>query len=69
MKKSRDKDPVKGKKYCLRLLSLRPRSEREIGSRLKAKGYSDDLCGEIVPAPGWEISAESQCRRAGGTGR
>ena len=32
----------KGKAYCLRLLSLRPRSEREISTRLKGKGYGDE---------------------------
>jgi regulatory protein len=33
----------KGKAYCLRLLSLRPRSEREIDVRLKGKGYSGSV--------------------------
>ena len=33
----------KGKAYCLRLLSLRPRSEREISTRLKSKGYKDNV--------------------------
>ena len=32
----------KGKAYCLRLLSLCPRSEREINTRLKDKGYGDE---------------------------
>jgi regulatory protein len=31
----------KGKAYCLRLLSLRSRTEREIDTRLKGKGYTD----------------------------
>jgi regulatory protein len=31
----------KGKAYCLRLLSLRARTERELDTRLKGKGYTD----------------------------
>ena len=31
----------RGKTYCLRLLSLRSRSESELEFRLKSKGYSD----------------------------
>jgi regulatory protein len=33
----------KGKAYCLRLLSLRQRSEREIDERLKGKGYREGV--------------------------
>ena len=32
----------KGKSYCLRLLSLRSRTEQEIETRLKGKGYSQE---------------------------
>jgi len=39
MNKSRFEELKKGKKYCLRLLSLRSRSEHEIETRLKARGY------------------------------
>ena len=38
-----DKELKRGKSYCLRLLSLRPRSEYEIDIRLKDKGYAGDL--------------------------
>ena len=38
----------KGKKYCLRLLSLCARSEREIKDRLKGKGYSDGARKRIL---------------------
>ena len=37
---SDDKEIKRGKAYCLRLLSLRSRSEHEIEARLKEKGYS-----------------------------
>lgn len=43
-----DKEVKKGKTYCLRLLSLRPRSERELGLRLKGKGYSDVSRKELL---------------------
>lgn len=39
MNKSRDEDLKRGKKYCLRLLSVRFRSEHEIEARLKNHGY------------------------------
>jgi regulatory protein len=43
-----DSEVKKGKTYCLRLLSLRPRSEREIELRLKGKGYSNISRKELL---------------------
>ncbi|RKY43129.1 MAG: hypothetical protein DRP85_00395 [Candidatus Makaraimicrobium thalassicum] len=41
MNKARDKELKNGKSYCMRLLSLRPRSEHEIDDRLEGRGYDD----------------------------
>jgi regulatory protein len=43
-----DKELKRGKAYCLRLLSLRPRSECEIEERLKSKGYSDKTKKQLL---------------------
>jgi len=48
MKKSLDEDLKKGKKYCLRLLASRPRSEYEIETRLKNAGYAARARGCIL---------------------
>lgn len=49
-----EKDKEKGKKYCLRLLSLRPRTDNEIRERLKRKGYSIEtvklICADLKKA-------------------
>ena len=42
-----DKDKEKGKRYCFRLISLRPRSIYEIKERLREKGYSDEMIDDI----------------------
>jgi regulatory protein len=39
MNRNQDEELKRGKKYCLRLLSLRSRSEYEIEARLKNHGY------------------------------
>ena len=44
----RDEDLKKGKRYCIRLLSVRARSEFEIRSRLEEKGYAEDIADEII---------------------
>ncbi|MFQ5952741.1 MAG: regulatory protein RecX [Candidatus Omnitrophota bacterium] len=48
MNSTENKELKRGKTYCLRLLSLRPRSEREIEFRLKSKGYSDRSRKELL---------------------
>lgn len=37
-----------GLDYALRLLNLRPRSEKELSDKLKTKGYSLSAAGEII---------------------
>ena len=48
MNRDRDENLKKGKKYCLRLLASRPRSEYEIETRLKSSGYADTERGRIL---------------------
>jgi len=43
-----DSDLEKAKKYCLRLLSVRPRTEREIETRLKDRGIGEDIRKDTV---------------------
>ncbi len=48
MDKKEERSFNKGKRYCLRLLSLRARTEREIEERLKKAGYGDHLTKKIL---------------------
>jgi len=48
MKKELEKELRKGKAYCARLLSIRPRSERELNTRLEKAGYSRQARGELI---------------------
>lgn len=50
MSEQHDKDLVKGKKYCLRLLALGARTEQEIRGRLEAKGYGASERAKIIGA-------------------
>lgn len=43
-----DGEVKRGKTYCLRLLSLRARSEKEIDDRLKGKGYGEGAIKSIL---------------------
>ena len=48
MRKDRDKELKRCKNYCLRLISLRPRTEYELKSRMEEKGYADEVITGIV---------------------
>ncbi|MFH1878047.1 MAG: regulatory protein RecX [Candidatus Omnitrophota bacterium] len=48
MNKGCTMDFIRGKKYCLRLLSIRPRTEYEVMARLRGKGYSGEMSDSIV---------------------
>ena len=48
MDKSFEKELERGKSYCARLLSLRPRTEKEIDTRLEGRGFSPALRGRIL---------------------
>lgn len=39
---------VKARECAYRLLKYRERSEKEIRDRLKAKGFSDDICKKVI---------------------
>jgi len=41
-------DLAKAKKYAFSLLKIRPRSEKEIRSRLSGKNYSDSICDSVL---------------------
>lgn len=38
----------KATSYCYRLLQIRPRTEREIGLRLKERGFNQEIIKEVV---------------------
>ena len=50
MDNTTDKELKRGRSYCLRLLSVRARTEQELRSRLKRKGFSDEAAISILGA-------------------
>lgn len=48
MDSDRDRELKKGRNYCLRLLSIRPRTEKELKAKLKDKGYGKDALERLL---------------------
>ncbi len=48
MDNNRDRGLKKGRSYCLRLLSIRPRTEKELKAKLKDKGYDEDVLERLL---------------------
>jgi regulatory protein len=48
MDSNRDRGLKKGRNYCLRLLSIKPRMEKELKAKLKGKGYDEDILERLL---------------------